>query len=67
MDRLIRAVKNSKKAPGFKEILIPGELEFRNEKERLKTGIDVPEKTWNEILQTAQKVNVDVNSVLAKT
>ena len=66
MDRLIRAVKNSKKAPGFKEILIPGELEFRNEKEKLKTGIDVPEKTWNEILQTAQKVNVDVNSVLAK-
>ena len=64
MDKLIRTVKNSKKAPGFKEILIPGELELRKEKERLKTGIDVPEKTWAEILKTAEKVGVNVNEIL---
>jgi len=66
MDKLIRTVKNSKKAPGFKEILIPGELELRNEKERLKKGIDVPEKTWTEILQIAQKINIDIEPLLAK-
>jgi len=63
MDRLIRAVKNSRKAPGFKEILIPGELESRKEKDRMKTGIEVPEKTWNEILQIAQKISVDVEEI----
>ena len=66
MDELVRAVKSSKKAPGFKEILIPGELELRNEKQKLKTGIDVPEKTWTAILETANKLNVDVESLLVE-
>ncbi len=60
VDRLIRAVRNSRKAPGYKEILIPGEPEFRSEKEKLTTGIKVPEKTWNKILRTARKVNVNL-------
>ncbi len=66
MDKLIRTVRSSKKAPGFKEILIPGELELRKEKERTKTGIDIPEKVWTKILQTAQKVNVDVELLLTE-
>lgn len=65
MDKLIKAVKNSKKAPGFKEILIPGEPELRSEREKLMKGIDVPQRTWNRILQTAQKVNVDVDELLS--
>ena len=64
MDRFIKAVRNSKKAPGYKEILLPGELEYRNEQARFKKGINIPEKTWNEILQTARKVNVNVEGLL---
>jgi LDH2 family malate/lactate/ureidoglycolate dehydrogenase len=44
--------------------LIPGELELRSEKEKIRTGIDVPQKTWDRILETAKKVNVNLNDIL---
>jgi len=64
MDGLVRTVKSSKLRPGFEEILIPGELEFRTEQKRLKEGIYVPEKTWEEIKNLADQMNVDLISVL---
>lgn len=65
VDRLFRTVKNSKRAPGFKEILIPGEPELRSERERIRTGIGVPQETWERILQTAEQINVDVERLLS--
>jgi len=64
IDGLIRAVKSSKLRPGFEEILMPGELEFRTEQKRLREGIYVPEKTWDEIRSLADRMNVDVVSLL---
>jgi len=60
MDNLIRRLRGSKPAPGFKEVLAPGDLELRTKKVREKTGIDIPEATWREIVQTARKLKVDV-------
>ncbi|MCX8171478.1 MAG: Ldh family oxidoreductase [Candidatus Bathyarchaeota archaeon] len=56
---LIKVIKNSKLRPGFKEILIPGELEYLTERKRLKEGIYVPEKTWEEIKSLAKKLGID--------
>ncbi|MDD9206669.1 Ldh family oxidoreductase, partial [Georgenia sp. 10Sc9-8] len=42
-------VKASPPAPGFTEVLYPGELEQRRRRERLKTGIDVPEKIYDQL------------------
>ncbi|MEM2876004.1 MAG: Ldh family oxidoreductase [Candidatus Bathyarchaeia archaeon] len=64
MDNLIRVVKSSRKAPGFNEILIPGETELRKEKENLEVGIRIPETTWNKIIEVAEKVNVDAEGLL---
>lgn len=64
MDRMIAAIKNSKKAPGFKEILIPGEAELIHEKENLANGISIPEETWRKIVETALKVGVDADEFL---
>lgn len=61
MDNLIRKVRRSKPAPGFKEVLCPGDLELRTKKIREKNGIDVPEATWREIVRTAQKLKLDVS------
>jgi len=60
IDGLIRAMKNSKPQPGFNEILIPGEPEFRMEQMRLMDGIPLPERTWMEIVETAKKLGLDV-------
>jgi len=67
IDRLIRTVRESRKAPGFKEILIPGEPELISKKEKARTGIDVPQKTWDRILQTAKKVNINIEELLEKS
>jgi len=64
-DELIRAMKRSKPIPGFAEVLIPGEPEFRTKKRRLSNGIYVPERTWKEITDTARDLNVHVDSLTA--
>jgi uncharacterized oxidoreductase len=65
VDDLIRIVKSSKLRPGFNEILIPGELEFRIQQKRLKEGIYVPDKTWEEIKAIAERMNIDLSQVLS--
>ncbi|MEM2029141.1 MAG: Ldh family oxidoreductase, partial [Candidatus Bathyarchaeia archaeon] len=58
VSNLIRVIKSSKPRPGFKEILVPGEPEYLTEKIRLREGIYVPEKTWEEIKNLARKLGV---------
>ena len=59
MDALIRRVRSSKPAPGFTEVLVPGDIERRTKVARLRKGIDIPQTTWNEIAETAKRVRVD--------
>lgn len=61
MDKLIRVIKGSKKAPGFSEILIPGELERRTKREKQLKGIYLSPRTWDELVQTGRKVNVNIH------
>ena len=42
-------VRSSRVAPGFEEILIPGEPEVREKERREKEGIFVEDRTWNQI------------------
>jgi LDH2 family malate/lactate/ureidoglycolate dehydrogenase len=64
IDAFIQKTKSSKLRPGFKEILIPGEPELRTEKERLKQGIYIPDRTWEEIKATATTLNLNIDTVL---
>lgn len=43
------SVKNLKKAAGFNEILMPGEIELRKEQDSLKQGIELDAQTINDI------------------
>jgi uncharacterized oxidoreductase len=65
IDDLIGALQNSTVAPGFKEILIPGEPERRTKIERQKKGIYISQKTWEELEKTGQKVNVDIEQIIS--
>jgi len=64
IDALIRRIKSSKLRPGFKEILLPGEPELRTEMMRRKKGIFIPDRTWNEIVEIAEKKDIDVAALL---
>jgi LDH2 family malate/lactate/ureidoglycolate dehydrogenase len=46
MAEFVSYVKASPPAPGFDEVLYPGELEQRTRAARLDAGIEVPDKTW---------------------
>lgn len=42
-------IKATPPAEGFKQVLLPGEPEWQTRAQRLKTGISLPEKTWDDL------------------
>jgi uncharacterized oxidoreductase len=61
VDQLVKYVKASKLAPGFTEILIPGEPERKERPHREANGIPVDDETWRQICDTAQRYSVSVD------
>ncbi len=66
VDGRFAEIKATPPAPGFKEVLIPGEPEARTKAKRLKTGISVADTTWDRIIAIAKKYNVDIEGILKK-
>jgi LDH2 family malate/lactate/ureidoglycolate dehydrogenase len=66
MDDIITKIKSSKLAPGFKEILMPGEPDWREEEKRLKEGIFVDDEIWESIVETAKKLGVSTSEYQSK-
>lgn len=58
LDRLAGLVKAAAPAPGYDEILLAGEPEWRSEKIRERTGIPVPVKLWEKLTALATELNV---------
>lgn len=53
-------LKSSPTAPGFTEILMPGEVEIREEKKRRAEGIFVEDETWRQVVELARTYGVAV-------
>lgn len=49
VDQMITEIKNLPRAPGFQEILLPGEKEFKTKEKRLKEGIPIPKEVFDEL------------------
>jgi uncharacterized oxidoreductase len=60
VDNLLRSVMDSPTAPGYNEILIPGEPERQKKEKRLKDGIFIEDKTWNDLTVLAKDLNVKI-------
>ncbi len=58
MDRLAGLVKAAAPRPGYDEILLAGEPEWRCEKIRERTGIPVPVKLWAKLTALAGELRV---------
>ena len=59
VEALISHVKSSRLVPGFKEILLPGEPEFRSAQSRELGGIAIDETTWSRIKEEMLHFGVD--------
>ena len=51
-------VKSARTAPGFDEVLVPGEPERRNATSRSAKGIDVDATTWRDIREAASSLGI---------
>ena len=56
---LLEHVKSSPKAPGFNEIVIPGERSFGERRKRLEEGIFIEDETWQQIMETRRNLGLD--------
>ena len=52
------AMKATPLAPGFDEVLVPGEFEERNRRQRLANGVEIPETILRQLQQWADKLGV---------
>jgi hydroxycarboxylate dehydrogenase B len=59
IESLIRHVKSSRLAPGFTEILVPGEPEFRSAERVRAEGIALDDTTWGQICEEAREFGLD--------
>ncbi len=66
VDRAIDQAKASPLAPGFTEILMPGERGFREEERRRREGIPIHEKVWREVKALARERGVDAEEAIAR-
>jgi len=58
VEQLVRFVKDTPPAPGYDEVLVAGDPEWRSEAERLSNGIPIGQGTWETLLETAARLNV---------
>ena len=61
VDGLIEYVKSSPRMPGVDEILFPGEIEAKERKKRLESGIFIEDETWGQIAKTAEDLGADIS------
>ena len=58
VQRLIEWVKSSRTMPGVEQIYLPGEIEDERRRQREVDGIEMPEKVWSAICETASSLSV---------
>jgi uncharacterized oxidoreductase len=53
MAEFVKYIKETPPAEGFKEVLYPGEIEYRTEQQRRRDGIPIEEETWRQLTELA--------------
>jgi len=60
VEKYVESIRSTKKQPGVTEILMPGEIELRREKDRHEKGVEVPPETWRQINELANRLSADL-------
>jgi ureidoglycolate dehydrogenase (NAD+) len=58
VDKLHRDAKTIRPADGFSEVLLPGELEWREEQRRTREGIPMPDGDWKSLSGTLEAADI---------
>ena len=60
VDAFVGFLKSSRRTPDTEEIFVPGEIEHRIRASREAEGIFVDDQSWEEILETANQLGVEL-------
>ena len=60
---MLESIKAVPPATGFSEVLLPGEPERRSREERSRTGIPMPNQTWSQLGELAERLGVTVPEI----
>lgn len=63
VDDVLDRIEESVPAPGFDEILLPGDPEQRARQRRGVDGVPLPEPTWEALITTGRDLGVDVSAI----
>ncbi|MEZ5940955.1 MAG: Ldh family oxidoreductase [Planctomycetaceae bacterium] len=63
MNTYVESLKSTPKRPGFSEILMPGEIERRRRAEREQSGVPIPDETWRQLTELAERLGADISQV----
>ena len=64
VDEVLGKIKETPTVSGVKRVMVPGEPEFETMEVRRKEGITITEKTWQNLLELAKEVGVDLDEIL---
>ncbi len=59
-------IKATPPAPGFDEVLVPGDYESRYRSQRLKDGIKIPDTINTQLLECASKLNISLGKEIVE-
>ncbi|MBI1277642.1 MAG: Ldh family oxidoreductase [Anaerolineaceae bacterium] len=59
MDDFIHQIKSAKLRPGFSEILVPGEIDYRREQQRRGEGTQMDSEIFDKLRDLAQELKID--------
>ena len=65
-ERLVAMVKSAPPAPGYTEVLVAGDPEWRTEAERRRAGIPVGEGTWKALVAAAGRLGITVPDAMSE-
>ena len=63
VDQRLDEIKAVPPAPGFAEVLIPGEPEQRTHAQRSAEGIALPDATWQALVETGENLGLNVRAI----
>jgi LDH2 family malate/lactate/ureidoglycolate dehydrogenase len=63
MEKLVNLIKTTAAAPGYDEVLVAGDPEWRTEAERRQRGIPLAEGNWEGLCKAAARVKVAAPAV----
>jgi len=60
-DEFIHALGAVAPAEGFERVIVPGEIEAKNEEQRKKEGVPIRDEVWEGVMEVAAKLGINVD------